>query len=316
MKSATAALVLSLSAMTAWTPSSAWAAVGVAKAHKAQPAAEQAPPAQPTSALGLELAAWVLANGDNNGLPFAVIDKVAAEVLVYGADGEFRGFGPALVGSAIGDDSTPGVGDRELSDIAPADRTTPAGRFVAGYGPALGHRKVLWVDYGTAISMHAVVTANRKEKRLKRLATPTPEDNRITFGCINVSAAFYENVVRKSFTGTEGIVYILPETRTLAEVFPAFAREASAMALAPRENKDQDLARTPDVSESVVTGTVDASEAPHADAVITLAEPSSARESSGVVAPTEADARARRAAAFRSIESFIADGADPVSTAP
>jgi hypothetical protein len=168
------------------------------------------------------LVEWVVASGDNNGVPFAVIDKVAAVVAIYDAQGRLLGAEPALLGSALGDESTPGIGDRELSDIKPEERTTPAGRFVASYGPSQGHGRVLWVDLYSAISMHAVVTTKKEERRLERLATETPDDNRISYGCINVSKAFYEDVVQQTFKDTRGIVYILPETKTVAEVFPSY----------------------------------------------------------------------------------------------
>ena len=129
---------------------------------------------------------------------------------------------PVLVGSARGDYSVLGVGDRELSDIAPKMRTTPAGRFVARIGPSLGLGKVLWIDFPGAIAMHRVLTNKPKEKRAERLRSPSPTDNRITYGCINISPTFYDGVVSPLFTGAGGVVYILPETRPLAATFPAF----------------------------------------------------------------------------------------------
>jgi hypothetical protein len=164
---------------------------------------------------------WVLATHDNGQLPFMVIDKVAAEVFVYDVAGQRVGVAPVLVGAAKGDESSPGVGDRELSHIPLAQRTTPAGRFVAKFGPASGHKQVLWVDYHDAISLHAVITAKKKERRLQRLQSPTPNDNRITFGCINVPTAFYHKVVEPLLKGTSGVVYILPDTRPVSEVFAA-----------------------------------------------------------------------------------------------
>jgi hypothetical protein len=196
------------------------------------PAANEADPLAPTDAaagaVGLpseaveQVTNWVIASGDNGGVPFMVVDKIAAKVFVYDAQGLLLGVTPALLGITPGDESSPGVGDRELSDIKPEDRTTPAGRFVAKFGTASGNRKVLWVDYATAISLHAVVTTKKKERRLQRLKSPTPEDNRITFGCINVPAAFYAKVVRPLFKDTAGVVYILPETKPLKEVFLAY----------------------------------------------------------------------------------------------
>jgi len=164
------------------------------------------------------------------GYDVLFLDKQAAQVFVYDADGKMLGSAPALLGLAIGDDSTPGVGDRELSDIAPKDRTTPAGRFQAAFGPGPGKEKVFWVDYGTAISLHPVITTNPKEHRPQRLRSPTVADNRITFGCINVPPAFYRQVVAKTFGDSRGIVYILPEVQTLAQVFPMFQLQLATSA--------------------------------------------------------------------------------------
>ena len=213
------------------TPATALAAKGKAKA-KAKPA-EVVKPIEPTPMIA-SMADWAVRSGDNQDLPFAIIDKTAATVFVFTADGEFIKAGPALLGLANGDRSTPGTGDRELSDIMPEDRTTPAGRFIGGYGPALGKSEdVLWVDYGTAISLHEVVTTNPKEKRLQRLKSKTVDDNRITFGCINVSKSFYREVVKPTFKGTRSVFYILPEEKALAEVFPSFDRELAMTSRGP-----------------------------------------------------------------------------------
>jgi hypothetical protein len=37
---------------------------------------------------------------------------------------------------------------------------------------------------------------------------------------VNVPVKFYEDIVVGAFTGTSGIVYILPEIKTIEEVFP------------------------------------------------------------------------------------------------
>ncbi|MEO8115779.1 MAG: L,D-transpeptidase, partial [Phenylobacterium sp.] len=138
-------------------------------------------------------------------------------------DGRLRGSAPALLGMAYGDDTTPGIGDRKLSTIQPHERTTPAGRFVSALGADLGEKDVVWVDYPAAISLHRVVKGTPKERRAQRLATASSLDNRISYGCINVPAGFYDRVVRPSFIGTNGVVYILPETRSLRSVFPAYS---------------------------------------------------------------------------------------------
>jgi hypothetical protein len=182
---------------------------------------------RPTGAAA-QLAGWIVASRDSGGQPFLIVDKRAADAFVFDAQGRLQGAAPILVGLARGDDSAPGVGELPLSAIRPDERTTPAGRFVARFGPGHGHRIVLWVDYADEIALHPVVTSNPRERRLQRLRSPVPEDHRITFGCINVPGAFYRSVVLKTFAGGGGIVYILPDTRPLEEVFPAFAARAGA----------------------------------------------------------------------------------------
>lgn len=174
------------------------------------------------------VANWVVNSGDSQGMPFAIVDKKDAKVFVFDADGHLRGAAPALLGLAIGDDAVPGIGNRPLSSILPEERTTPAGRFVATLDRNLQGKEILWVDYGGAVSMHPVVTSKPAERRLQRMATLTPLDNRISYGCINVPAKFFDLIVRPAFTGTSGVVYVLPETRSAQILFGSYAVEVPA----------------------------------------------------------------------------------------
>ncbi|HVI33768.1 L,D-transpeptidase [Phenylobacterium sp.] len=169
------------------------------------------------------MAAWVTARGDNNGLPFLILDKRSAEVSVFDADGRELSSSPALIGLATGDDSVAGIGDRPLAKIAAHERTTPAGRFRARFGPAEGQGETFWIDFSAAVSLHPVVTSNRAERRLERLTSPSPDDNRITFGCINVPQPFFDTVVRPTFAPDGGIAYVLPDSQPPEAVFPGLA---------------------------------------------------------------------------------------------
>ncbi len=169
------------------------------------------------------VANWVVDSGDSQGMPFAIVDKKDAKVFVFDADGHLRGTAPALLGLAVGDDAVPGIGNRALSTIRPEERTTPAGRFVATLDHNLKGKEILWVDYAGAVSLHPVVAGTPAERRLQRLTSPTPLDNRISYGCINVPATFFNTVVRPAFTGTSGIVYVLPETRSAQILFGSYA---------------------------------------------------------------------------------------------
>lgn len=201
--------------------------------------------AETASVEAQQLAQWVLHTTDNRGLPFIIIDKVQARVFVFGADGLLQGASTALLGLAIGDDSVPGIGQRPLASIRAEERTTPAGRFVASLDRDLHGKELLWVDYDTSISLHKVVKGTPKERRAQRLASPSALDKRITYGCINVPAEFYETVVNPAFRGTNGIVYVLPETRSPARVFGSYVVNDSGPAKSIDLNVESPLGAAP-----------------------------------------------------------------------
>ena len=168
------------------------------------------------------IADWALDSGDNAGMPFVVVDKVNARLFVFDPQGRLRGASPVLLGLARGDHTVPGIGSRKLSTIQPQERTTPAGRFVAALDKSLAGEEILWVDYDSGVALHRVIATIPKERRLQRLESSLPLEHRITFGCINVPVAFYEKVISPTFTGTSGIVYVLPEVRPVREVFGSY----------------------------------------------------------------------------------------------
>ena len=83
------------------------------------------------------------------------------------------------------------------------------------------------MDFATAISLHPVVTSHPEEKRVERLKSPTVDDNRITYGCVNVAAGFYDDVVLTTLA-RGGVFYVLPEATPIEALFPALADEAAA----------------------------------------------------------------------------------------
>ena len=175
-----------------------------------------------------QLAGWIVKSADNQTLPFVIVDKKMAKVFVFLPDGQLRGAAPVLLGLSRGDDTVPGIGERKLATIAPHERTTPSGRFVAALGTNLQGKDIVWVDYAAAISMHRVVTSDATERRAQRLASPSALDNRISYGCINVPVKFYERVLSPSFKQSSGIVYILPDNKPMEQVFAAFHASLNA----------------------------------------------------------------------------------------
>lgn len=175
------------------------------------------------SAAARNIADWVRRSGDNGGTSFVIVDKPHAHVLVFDADARLQGHAPVLLGLARGDDSVPGIGERKLADITPEERTTPAGRFVAEVGRNLRDEDVVWIDYDAAVDMHRVLTSNPRERRAQRLATTTIADNRISYGCVNVPAAFFETRLLPAFKdGRQHVIYVLPDVKTLEQAFPQY----------------------------------------------------------------------------------------------
>lgn len=177
------------------------------------------------------VADWVAGTGDNAGMPYIIVDKINAMAFLMDAHGRLEAAAPALLGMERGDQSVAGIGDQKLSTIRPHERTTPAGRYVASLGQDLHGQDILWIDYANAIALHRVVKGTPVERRARRLQSATPEDNRISYGCINVPVKFYENFVGPAFTGTSGVVYILPEMTSVREMFKA--RDASTSSYTP-----------------------------------------------------------------------------------
>jgi len=168
------------------------------------------------------VANWAVHSRDHKKNAFVIVDKTEARVYVFTPAGKLMESAPALLGSAHGDYSVPGIGDKPLSAIKPDEKTTPAGRFVAQPGLNTKGEDIIWVDYDAAVSMHRIRPLVAKERRLERLATLAVDDNRISFGCINLPVTFYESVLSPMVRKYGAIVYVLPETRPAEQLFGAY----------------------------------------------------------------------------------------------
>lgn len=180
------------------------------------------PSPAPISGAGAQLLQWVRTSGDARGRPFAIVDKAAARIHVYDGQGRLQGQSPALLGSAPGDHTLPGVGLRtQAGTLRPEDRTTPAGRFDAQPGRNDKGEHVVWVDYESAFAIHRLRPGFAFKARAERLAAAVAEQMRVSWGCVVVPVAFYERVVEPVLGGTRSVVYVLPERLPLGSVFRA-----------------------------------------------------------------------------------------------
>lgn len=179
------------------------------------------PPPEGATADARRLVRWAMDSADHQGLPFAVIDKPAARIHVFSAQGQWLGSAPVLLGAALGDRSAPGIGQRPLSQIRPEERTTPAGRFVTEPGRNLRGEDIVWIDYESAVSLHRVRSVQASERRQQRLASAGLSEKRISYGCVNAPETFYNQLIAPLFGQSPGVVYVLPDTEPFASVFKA-----------------------------------------------------------------------------------------------
>lgn len=159
-----------------------------------------------------ELARRVLDAGDNAGLPFVIVHKRAALVLVYHADGKLAGVSSVLLGVTPGDQSAAGVGERTRNgNLRVSDLTTPAGRFESEPGHNLSGEAIVWIDYASALAIHRLRPGVSRTQRARRIASVDVGDKRASAGCVVVPEAFYDRVIDPVLGRARGIVYVMPE---------------------------------------------------------------------------------------------------------
>jgi hypothetical protein len=166
-----------------------------------------------------EMAQRVLRTRDAGGRPFLVVDKKAAQLFVFSPAGGLQASTPVLLGAARGDEGAPGVGERAQSGtLAFEDRTTPAGRFVTHPGKNLEGEPVVWIDYEAALAIHRLRPGRAHSIRAARLEQSSPDERRVSLGCVVVPVKFYLDVIEPLLGRRSGVVYVLPEAQSAREL--------------------------------------------------------------------------------------------------
>jgi primosomal protein N' len=187
-----------------------------------------APGGLPVSETVRQLALWAVAESDAQGRPFAIVDKQRARLHVFDARGALVGEAVALLGSTVGDHTVEGVGLRaQTGQVGIDERTTPAGRFDAVPGRNLSGEHVVWADYASAFAIHRLRPGRAHAARQARMDTATPEDNRVSYGCVIVSVEFYEEVVQRVLGAGRSVVYVLPESGELQQLLRDSRRQGN-----------------------------------------------------------------------------------------
>lgn len=171
---------------------------------------------------------WVLDHADHQGRPFAIVDKKAARIHVFDAEGRPIGASAVLLGSTPGDVAVPDIAQRAPSSLGIDERTTPAGRFASEPGRNDRGEDIVWVDYDAALAIHRLRPAPPAQRRAQRLASALASEHRISLGCVVVPVAFYEDVIAPGLGRRRGVVYVLPESRPVNDMFSALRADAHA----------------------------------------------------------------------------------------
>ena len=153
---------------------------------------------QSASADVLDTVQWVAASKDNAGLPFVVVDKANARVYAFTPAAQLKATAPVLLGGGVGDKVLVSP-DAPMSAIPVEKRITPAGRYPSHLVIDNHGKTVLLIDGANLITMHIVAKGTPAQRRAERLASVTSDDNRVSFGCINVPPAFFTTVLDPDF---------------------------------------------------------------------------------------------------------------------
>jgi len=136
--------------------------------------------------------------------PFILVDKPTATAYIFNKDGVLQKSFPVVLGAAIGDSAN----QADVNSTRPGKyATTPAGRYNLKYGGGSEedyinyHNKAYYLtDSKTGklakngVSLH-IVYQGELEKRTKALNTPTPNDNRLSWGCVNVDEKIWDESI-------------------------------------------------------------------------------------------------------------------------
>lgn len=145
----------------------------------------------------------------NNNKNYLIADKTRAEMYVIGKDGKLLGKFPILLGQTKGEFTN--LSDPD-SDVAGKYATTPAGKYILARNGLsvmeedlkLYDSKIMSMNGGHGLAIH-IVYPKELIKRMAALETPTPDDNRMSWGCINISKKMWIKYIQDNFKGTESL---------------------------------------------------------------------------------------------------------------
>jgi hypothetical protein len=145
---------------------------------------------------------------------------------VFNNQNELEGSAPVLLGQTMGD--FPNMSDPD-NDIA-LNATTPAGRYRVGMkkyvseeATATYNGRFLYIINVNSsfngrgegsLAIHMAYPGEYSQ-RMAALDTPTPDDNLMSWGCINLRPADYDKFIKPNFGVRHKVLFILPDNASL-----------------------------------------------------------------------------------------------------
>lgn len=126
-------------------------------------------------------------------LPYLVANKVNGTLTIHYPDGNMIST-EALFGIKISDE----YNNEIFNGFKPVNGATPKGEYTLKkyYSTKFNEYIMVFIDGKIKkAAIHGVWLGNPKQERVKRLKSTTPDDNRITSGCINIDPIFFNDYI-------------------------------------------------------------------------------------------------------------------------
>lgn len=150
---------------------------------------------------------------------YIVVDKPSATLYVFNEKNEVIGTMPVLLGKTKGEEkNTVNVNDKKA-----IGSTTPAGKYLMGNIGESPAKKDIETYQGRIVrilgagpvALHMTYPKEFKE-RTNALETETTEDNRKSWGCINISPENFDKYIKPYFNKGNQFIFITPDDPSLA----------------------------------------------------------------------------------------------------
>lgn len=156
---------------------------------------------------------WIAAQNrpSDNSL---IVDPATGRLYVM-KGGKVVADAPALFGKQGIAEADARIINANVDETTDDMKVTPSGRYAARMEPDADYGSRITFLRGDAANaspyaIHRVYLGNPKDRRQQRLDSASPLDNTISYGCVNVSNEFYDQVLRKLDFSGDTFTYLMP----------------------------------------------------------------------------------------------------------